>query len=59
MKLEEAIKSFFAWLKYNGKSYPLKPSIQPNIESGTKVDGIAIIADDIAKVTVINSEINS
>lgn len=43
------IESFFARVKYDGTTYPSNPSIQPKVESGTKVDGIAIIADDITK----------
>lgn len=43
------IKSFFAQLKYDSTAYPLNPSIQPKVEPGTKVDGIAILADDIGK----------
>ncbi|MBO9128803.1 hypothetical protein [Bacillus sp. 165] len=41
------IKPFYAKMKYTNKSYPLNPSIQPRVKSGTKVNGIAIIADDI------------
>lgn len=43
------IESFFARVKYDGTTYPSNPSIQPKVEQGTKVDGIAIIADDITK----------
>ena len=43
------IESFFAELKYNGTSYPGNPSVQPEVKPGTKVSGIAIIADDISK----------
>lgn len=43
------IESFFAWIKYDGKTYPSNPSIQPKVMPGTKVNGIAIIADDITK----------
>ncbi|EPY2286003.1 hypothetical protein ACTQ4P_15940 [Clostridium sporogenes] len=43
------IESFFALLKYNGTTYPSNPSIEPKVESGTKVQGIAIVADDIPK----------
>lgn len=42
------IESFFAWVKYDGKTYPSNPSVQPKVEPGTKVGGIAVIADDIA-----------
>jgi len=43
------IKSFFARVRYDGKTYPMNPSIEPKVEIGTKVEGVAIIADDIAK----------
>lgn len=43
------IESFFAWIKYDGTTYPSNPSIQPKVMPGTKVEGIAIIADDITK----------
>lgn len=43
------IESFFALLKYNGITYPSNPSIQPKLKAWTKVEGIAIVADDIAK----------
>jgi len=41
------IESFYAWVKYDGTTYPANPSTQPRVEPGTKVDGIAIFADDI------------
>lgn len=41
------IESFYAWVKYDGTTYPVNPSTQPRVEPGTKVDGIAIFADDI------------
>lgn len=43
------IENFFALIKYDGTKYPSNPSIQPKVESGTKIDGIAIVADDIVK----------
>jgi len=43
------IESFFAWIKYDGMTYPSNPSIQPKVMAGTKLEGIAIIADDITK----------
>jgi tetratricopeptide (TPR) repeat protein len=52
------IKSFFARVKYDGKAYPMNPSIEPKVETGTKVDGVAIIADDIAKNPGIVLKIN-
>ncbi len=52
------IKSFYAWVKYDGKGYPMNPSIQPKVETGTKVDGVAIIADDISKSPGIVLKIN-
>lgn len=43
------ILPFFSRLKYDGTTYPSNPSIQPKVEPGTKLDGAAIIADDIGK----------
>lgn len=43
------IESFYAQIKYNGRIYPSNPSIQPKVKIGTKLEGIAIIADDISK----------
>ena len=43
------IESFFALIKYDGTTYPSNPSIQPKVNPGTKVKGIAIVADDISK----------
>lgn len=43
------IESFFAELKYDGEKYPSNPSIQPKVEKGTRLQGIAIIANDISK----------
>ncbi|ARI75694.1 tetratricopeptide repeat protein [Halobacillus mangrovi] len=43
------IESFFARLKFDGKSYPMNPSVQSKVEPGTKVEGVAIAADDLAK----------
>lgn len=43
------IESFFAWIKYDGTTYPINPSVQPKVMPGTKVNGMAIIADDITK----------
>lgn len=48
------IESFFAELKYDGSTYPSNPSIQPKVESGTKVEGIAIVSDDISKSSGID-----
>lgn len=50
------IESFFALLKYDGSTYPSNPSIQPKVEPGTKVEGVAIIADDIGKSPGIKLE---
>ncbi|MBA2174900.1 hypothetical protein H0266_08345 [Halobacillus locisalis] len=43
------IESFFARLSYDGSTYPLNPSVQPKVEAGTKVEGVAIVADDLAE----------
>ena len=42
------IESFFSQIKYDGTTYPSNPSIQPKIIPGTKLEGIAIIDDDIS-----------
>jgi hypothetical protein len=41
------IVPFFARLKYDGTTYPSNPSIQPKVEPGTKLAGVAIVANDI------------
>lgn len=38
----------FNKLVFDGKEYPLNPSMQPVVEVGTKVSGIGIIADEIS-----------
>jgi len=43
------IENFYALVKYDGTTYPSNPSIEPKVKPGTKVDGVAIIADDISK----------
>lgn len=43
------IDDFFAIMKFDGNQYPVNPSIQPKVKSGTKIQGVAIIADDISK----------
>ncbi|GAA0742432.1 hypothetical protein [Clostridium oceanicum] len=43
------VESFFALLKYNGTKYPSNPSIEPKVEPCTKVEGIAIVSDDISE----------
>ncbi|MCD5324531.1 MULTISPECIES: hypothetical protein [Pontibacillus] len=43
------IVPFFARLKYDGSTYPGNPSVQPKLEPGTKVEGVAIVADDLMK----------
>ena len=48
------IESFFAELKYDGPTYPLNPSTEPKLEPGTKVEGIAIVSDDISKSSGID-----
>ncbi len=42
-------EEFFSVLKFDGKQYPLNPSTQPKLKSGSKVQGTAIIAEDISK----------
>lgn len=39
-------ESFYAQMKFDGKKYPLNPSMQPAFE-GTEMKGTAIIANDI------------
>lgn len=48
------IESFFAELKYDGTTYPSNPSIQPKVEQGTIVEGLAIVSDDISKSSGID-----
>jgi hypothetical protein len=43
------IKSFYAEMKFEDDKYPLNPSMQPSVKSGTKVKGTAIISDDISE----------
>jgi len=43
------IESFFAWVKYDGTTYPTNPSVQLKVNPGTKLQGITIIADDTSK----------
>ncbi|QST00933.1 hypothetical protein IMZ31_05010 [Pontibacillus sp. ALD_SL1] len=43
------IEPFFARLTYNGTTYPGNPSVQPKVEPGTKVKGVAIVADDLGE----------
>jgi hypothetical protein len=43
------IKSFFAQMKFDGDSYPLNPSVQPEVKADKKVRGKAIISDDLSK----------
>ncbi|REJ09874.1 hypothetical protein [Halobacillus trueperi] len=43
------IEDFFAQVKFDGKTYPLNPSVQRKVAPGTKVEGGAIVADDLAK----------
>jgi hypothetical protein len=42
--------SGYVELKFDGNKYPSNPSTQPNVKSSTKVNGTAIISDDISKV---------
>ncbi|WP_226678252.1 hypothetical protein [Mesobacillus jeotgali] len=46
------IEPSYRVLKFNGKTYPLNPSIQPEVDSET-IKGIGIISDDITKNTGI------
>ncbi len=41
------IESFYAQMKFDGKTYPSNPSVQPEVKPGTKVEGKAIIANEI------------
>ncbi|GAA0178763.1 hypothetical protein SH2C18_17560 [Clostridium sediminicola] len=43
------IERFFSELKYDNYTYPLNPSVQPKVKEGTKIQGTAIISDDITK----------
>lgn len=41
------IKSFFAELKFDGKTYPSNPSTAPHLEPGRRIAGTAVVADEI------------
>lgn len=43
------IKPFFAQMKFDGKKYPLNPSVQPTISEDMKIKGKAIVADDLSE----------
>ncbi|WP_345240528.1 tetratricopeptide repeat protein [Pontibacillus salipaludis] len=43
------IEPFFARLTYNGITYPGNPSVQPKVEPGTKLEGVAIVAHDLGE----------
>lgn len=42
------IEPFYAVMKYGNNKYPMNPSTQPAVKSGTLVEGTAIIAEDIS-----------
>jgi len=42
------IEASYRVLKFDGKTYPLNPSIQPEVESST-IKGIGIISDDVTE----------
>ncbi|KAJ50129.1 hypothetical protein BD780_004236 [Clostridium tetanomorphum] len=42
-------KEAYSIIKFDGTSYPQNPSLQPKVSPGTKLEGPAIIADDITK----------
>ncbi|CAH2211924.1 hypothetical protein [Tepidibacter aestuarii] len=41
------IESFYAQMKFDGKTYPSNPSVQSEVKPGTKIEGKAIIANEI------------
>lgn len=41
------IESFYAQMKFDGKTYPSNPSVQSEVKPGTKVEGKAIISNEI------------
>ncbi|WP_099189940.1 hypothetical protein [Tepidibacter mesophilus] len=41
------VESFYAQMKFDGKTYPSNPSVQSEVKPGTKVQGKAIIANEI------------
>ncbi|WP_330396824.1 hypothetical protein [Anaeromicrobium sediminis] len=43
------IEAFCGEMKFDGTKYPQNPSLQPKLKPGTKVEGVAIIADDITR----------
>lgn len=46
MQVSGGGETFFSELKFDGKQYPMNPSVQPKVKDGTKVKGTAIISDD-------------
>lgn len=40
-------ESIYKELKFNGNSYPLNPMDEPKVKKGSKIQGIAFIADDL------------
>jgi hypothetical protein len=41
--------NFFVRIRYDGKTYPMIPYLQPRVEDGTKVQGISVVSDDKSK----------
>lgn len=39
-------ESFYAQMKFDGKTYPSNPSVQSEVKPGTKIEGKAIIANE-------------
>ncbi|WFD10010.1 hypothetical protein [Tepidibacter hydrothermalis] len=40
------VESFYAQMKFDGKTYPSNPSVQSEVKPGTKIEGKAIIANE-------------
>lgn len=52
------IKESYRIMKFNGSNYPENPSVQPKIESRTKLIGPAIISDDVTKNPGMEFKVN-
>lgn len=55
MKVDtRAGETIYNELRFNGNSYPLNPECEPRVKKGNKIEGIAIIADDLFYVKGID-----
>lgn len=47
------VESFYAQMKFDGKTYPSNPSVQSEVKPGMKIEGKAIIANEITPTSGI------